>query len=208
MRAGDEEVIDVLMAEDLVMLRHAVVSLLNLEPDIRVVSEVDTGDRILEEARRHRPQVAVIDIDMPVMDGLSAAELLRDHVPDVRVLILTNLGKPGILRKVLDAHVYGFMLKDRPTDQLAQAIRDVARGRRVFDPQLALMAWDSGENPLSIREVEVLRMTAGGASPEEISRRLYLSAGTVRNYLTACITKLKARNKIDAVRIAEEMGWL
>ncbi|MBO3749445.1 response regulator transcription factor [Streptosporangiaceae bacterium NEAU-GS5] len=200
--------IGVLMAEDLAMLRHALVSLLNLEPDIRVLSEVGSGDKILEEARRHRPDVAVIDIDMPGLDGLTAAAQLQTHLPEVRVLILTSLGKPGNLRRALSAHVSGFMLKDGPPEQLAQAIRDVARGTRVIDPQLALMAWDSAENPLSAREVEVLRLTAEGATPEEIAKQLFLSPGTVRNYLTSSVTKLNARNKIDAVRIAGDMGWL
>jgi two-component system response regulator DesR len=203
-----EETIGVLMAEDLAMLRHALVSLLNLEPDIRVLVEVGSGDKILAEARRHRPDVAVIDIDMPGLDGLTAAAQLQTQLPQIRVLILTSLGKPGNLRRALSAHVSGFMLKDGPPEQLAQAIRDVARGARVIDPQLALMAWDSAENPLSAREVEVLRLTAEGATPEEIARQLYLSPGTVRNYLTSSVTKLNARNKIDAVRIAGDMGWL
>ncbi|MEW9534444.1 DNA-binding response regulator [Microbispora sp. NPDC049125] len=200
--------IGVLLAEDLAMLRHALASLLRLEPDIEVLSEVDSGDKILEEAHKHRPDVAVIDIDMPELDGLSAAAQLREQLPEVRVLILTTLGKPGNLRRALSAQVSGFMLKDGPPDKLVAAIRDVAKGTRVFDSQLTLMAWDSGNNPLNAREVEVLRLTADGANPEEIARRLFLSSGTVRNYLTTSVTKLNARNKIDAIRIAQELGWL
>lgn len=190
------------------MLRHALVSLLNLEPDIQVLVEVEAGDEVLPAARTHRPQVAVIDINMPRLNGLDAAAQLRVHLPEVRVLILTSLGKPGILRKVLTAQVSGFILKDGPPEQLAQAIRDVFQGKRVIDPQLALMAWDSGENPLSNREAEVLRLTGQGENPEEIAKKLFLSPGTIRNYLTTSVTKLNARNKIDALRIAEEMGWL
>ncbi len=190
------------------MLRHALVSLLNLEPDIDVVAEVESGDRIVAEARAHRPDVAVIDIDMPALDGLSAAAELREKLPDVRVLILTSLGKPGNLRRALTAHVSGFLLKDGPPEQLVAAIRDISQGLRVIDSELALMAWDSGENPLHPREAKVLQLTAQGANPDEIARELFLSPGTVRNYLTTSVAKLNARNKIDAIRIAEEMGWL
>ncbi|MFC5826913.1 response regulator transcription factor [Nonomuraea insulae] len=207
-RSAGEKDIGVLMAEDVAMLRHALVSLLNLEPDIQVLVEVEAGDEVLPAARKHRPQVAVIDINMPRLNGLDAAAQLRVHLPEVRVLILTSLGKPGILRKVLTAQVSGFILKDGPPEQLAQAIRDVFQGKRVIDPQLALMAWDSGENPLSNREAEVLRLTGRGENPEEIAKKLFLSTGTIRNYLTTSVTKLNARNKIDALRIAEEMGWL
>lgn len=207
-RSVGEKDIGVLMAEDVAMLRHALVSLLNLEPDIQVLVEVEAGDEVLRAAQTHHPQVAVIDINMPRLSGLDAAAQLRVHLPEVRVLILTSLGKPGILRKVLTAQVSGFILKDGPPEQLAQAIRDVFQGKRVIDPQLALMAWDSGENPLSNREAEVLRLTGQGENPEEIAKKLFLSPGTIRNYLTTSVTKLNARNKIDALRIAEEMGWL
>lgn len=190
------------------MVRGALVALLQLEPDLHVVSTVDRGDTIVEAALVCKPDVAVIDIDLPGIDGLTAAAELHERLPSCRTLILTTLGRPGTLRRALSAHVTGFLLKDSPPDQLALAVRSVATGRRVVDPQLALTAWDSPENPLSPRELEVLRLAARGADPAEIAGCLYLSKGTVRNYLTAIVSKLGARNRIDAVRIAEEAGWL
>jgi two-component system response regulator DesR len=200
--------IRILLAEDMHLIRGALVALLDLEPDIEVVAEVDNGDEILPAALRHRPDVAVIDIDLPGIDGLTAAGLLHEQLPECRVLILTSLGKPGNLRRALEAQVSGFLVKDAPPDKLAQAIRKVGVGARVIDPQLALAAWDVRQNPLTQRETEVLRLTANGAEPLEIAARLYLSVGTVRNYLTAIVTKLNARSKVDAIRLAEEAGWL
>lgn len=190
------------------MIRGALVALLQLEPDLHVVAAVDRGDTIVETALMSKPDVAVIDIDLPGIDGLTAAAELHEQLPSCRTLILTSLGRPGTLRRALTAHVSGFLLKDSPPDQLALAVRSVATGRRVVDPQLALTAWDSPENPLSPRELEVLRLAARGADAAEIAGCLYLSKGTVRNYLTAIVGKLSARNRIDAIRIAEEAGWL
>ncbi len=190
------------------MVRGALVALLQLEPDLHVVSTVDRGDTIVEAALACRPDVAVIDVDLPGIDGLTAAAELHERLPSCRTLILTTLGRPGTLRRALSAQVSGFLLKDSPPDQLALAVRSVASGRRVVDPQLALTAWDSPENPLSPRELEVLRLAARGADAAEIAGCLYLSKGTVRNYLTAIVGKLGARNRIDAIRIAEEAGWL
>jgi len=200
--------IDVLLAEDMHMVRGALVALLELEPDIRVVAEVASGDEIIPAARRCRPNVAVIDIDLPGMDGLSAARELHEKLPECRTLILTSLGRPGTLRRALSAKVGGFMLKDAPAAELADAIRGVASGRRVVDSQLALAAWDSADCPLTAREVEVLRLAADGEDAVEIAARLYLSAGTVRNYLTTIVSKLNARNRVDAIRLARNAGWV
>jgi two-component system, NarL family, response regulator DesR len=201
-------VIRILLAEDQRLVRGALVALLGFEPDIEVVSEVETGDAIVPEALRSRPEVAVIDIELPGVDGLTAAAQLRDRLPECRVLILTSFGRPGNLQRAQDAGVYGFMLKDAPPEQLADAIRRLSRGERVVDAKLAKAAWEAQRNPLTPREIEVLRLTAAGAEPVEIAARLYLSVGTVRNYLTVIITKLRARSKVDAIRIAQDSGWL
>jgi two-component system, NarL family, response regulator DesR len=200
--------IKVLLAEDMHMVRGALVALLDLEPDIEVIAEVASGNEILPTARRCRPDVAVIDIDLPGMDGLTAASQLHEQQPECRTLILTSLGRPGTLRRALSARVGGFILKDAPAAELADAIRGVAKGRRMVDSQLALAAWDSGECPLTEREIEVLRLAADGAEPVEIASRLYLSAGTVRNYLTTIVSKLNARNRVDAIRLARDAGWV
>ncbi len=200
--------IKVLLAEDMHMVRGALVALLSLEPDIEVVAQVASGDDILPAAQRHQPTVAVIDIDLPGMDGLTAAGELREKLPDVRVLILTSLGRPGTLRRALSVRVGGFLLKDAPAAELADAIRGVAVGRRVVDAQLALAAWETADCPLTSREIEVLRMAADGADAVEIGARLFLSAGTVRNYLTTIVGKLNARNRIDAIRVARDAGWV
>ncbi|WP_399930769.1 response regulator transcription factor [Streptomyces kanamyceticus] len=200
--------IKVLLAEDMHMVRGALVALLDLEPDIDVVAEVADGNDIVPRALALRPDVAVIDIDLPGTDGLTAAAALRDELPGCRTLILTSLGRPGTFRRALAAGVRGFILKDAPPQQLAQAIRRVEKGERVVDPELAMAAWDSGDNPLTERETEVLRLAADGAEAAEIAARLYLSVGTVRNYLTSSVVKLGARNRLDAVRIAREAGWV
>jgi two-component system response regulator DesR len=201
-------VIKVMIAEDVHMVRGALVALLRLESDIEVVAEVAGGNEIMPAARATHPDVAVIDIDLPGKDGLTAASELHEQMPECRTLILTSLGRPGTLRRALAAKVGGFLLKDAPPDKLASAIREVSVGRRVVDSDLALAAWDSADCPLTGREVEVLRMAADGANAVDIAARLYLSAGTVRNYLTTAVTKLNARNRVDAIRIAKEAGWL
>ncbi|EMF55886.1 response regulator transcription factor [Streptomyces bottropensis] len=200
--------IRILLAEDMHMVRGALVALLTLEDDLTVVAEVERGDRIVPTALECEPDVAVIDVDLPGLDGLSAAAQLAGRLPSCRTLILTSLGRPGTLRKALAAQVGGFLLKDAPPDRLADAVRDVAAGKRVIDPQLALAAFDNGENPLTPRETEVLRMAADGAEAADIASRLFLSVGTVRNYLTTVVTKLNARNRVDAIRVARESGWL
>lgn len=200
--------IDVLIAEDMHLVRGALRALLALESDIRVVGEVARGDEILDAVRGLRPHVAIIDIDLPGMDGLAATEQLRQHVPDCRVLILTALGRPGVFKRALAARVDGFLPKDAPPDRLADAVRQIAAGRRVLDSELTLAAWTQGDGPLSRREVDVLAAAARGADVPEIAAELFLSAGTVRNYLTSAVTKLNARNRVDAIRIARESGWL
>jgi two-component system response regulator DesR len=201
-------VIKVLLAEDMHMVRGALVALLNLESDIEVVAEVASGDQILPAAKSTQPDVAVIDIDLPGKDGLSAAIEIHESLPDVHTLILTSLGRPGTVRRALDAKVNGFLLKDSPSDKLANAVRSVAIGRRVIDSELALAAWETDDCPLTPREVEILSLAARGRTVADIAAELFLSAGTVRNYLAAVVTKLNARNRVHAIRIATEAEWL
>ncbi|HEY2577504.1 MAG TPA: response regulator transcription factor [Streptosporangiaceae bacterium] len=198
----------ILLAEDVAMVRGALVALIELEPDMKVVTAIERGDDIVPQALAHVPDVAIIDIDLPGLDGLTAAGQLHEVLPCCQTLILTNLSRTGNLRRALAAHVSGYLLKDAPPEELAKAIRNVVAGQRVIDPQLAVSTWESGENPLSSREHEVLRIAASGAQPTEIAASLHLSVGTVRNYLTTIVTKLNARNRVDAVRSAEEAGWL
>lgn len=198
----------ILLAEDVAMVRGALIALIELEHDMKVVAEVERGDDIVRTALEHQPDIAIIDIALPGIDGLTAAAQLHKELPSCATLILTNLGRKGNLRRALTANVSGYLLKDTPSKELAKAIRSVVGGRRVIDPQLALSAWESGENPLSEREREVLRIAATGAEPAEIATFMHLSTGTVRNYLTTVVAKLNARNRIDAVRAAYEAGWL
>ncbi|WP_312888577.1 response regulator transcription factor [Nonomuraea rhodomycinica] len=201
--------IRMLLAEDQHVIREALVTLLSLEPDIEVVQAVESGDAAVAAALAHRPDVVVLDIDMPgAIDGLDAAAQVRTRLPGCRALMLTGHGKPGHLRRALSSQVDGFMLKTASPEELASAIRKVARGERVLDPSLAVTAWNLADNPLTPREADVLRLVAEGAEPPEIAGRLFLSAGTVRNYITAIVTKLNARNRTDAVRIASEAGWI
>lgn len=200
--------IKVLVAEDMHIVRSALVALLRLEPDIEVVAEVASGTEILSAARTSEAHVAIIDIDLPGKDGLTAAGELREQLPCCRTLILTSLGRPGTLRRALDARVSGFLLKDAPPGELANAVRGVVAGRRMVDGDLALAAWDSDDCPLTGRELDVLRLTSQGYGTVEVAARLYLSAGTVRNYLTTVVSKLGARNRVDAIRLARESGWI
>jgi two-component system response regulator DesR len=201
-------VIRILLAEDMDLVRGALVALLGLEGDLEVVAQVERGDKILPAALETQPDVAIIDIGLPGLDGLSAAALLAEELPGCRTLILTSLGRAGVLRRALDAKVSGFLPKDASPQDLAEAVRRIVAGHRAIDPQLALAAWDSVDSPLTDREKEVLRLTAEGDEAPEIASRLHLSTGTVRNYLTSVVTKLNARNRVDAVRIAQESGWL
>ncbi|MGW4242290.1 response regulator transcription factor [Nocardia sp. NPDC004722] len=198
----------VLVAEDVRMLRTALVRLLELEADIEVVAEVERGDAVVAAALEHEPEVAVLDIELPGEDGLEAAARLANSLPSCRVLILTGMGRPGNLRRGIAAGVAGFMLKDSRPDELVSAIRTVAQGGRVIDPHLAYAALEVADCPLTTREVDVLRLTATGATPREVAATLHLTYGTVRNYLAAAVDRLGARSRMDAIHIAHEAGWL
>jgi len=200
--------IRVLIAEDMHMIRSALVALLSLEDDLDVVAELSRGDQVLDVALETRPDVAVLDIDMPGMDGLTVAQQLHDRLPDCQALILTGLSQPGHLLRALQVHARGFIVKDRPAAKLVDGIRRVARGERVIDPELVAAALETGASPLTPRETDVLRTAEAGVSTEEIAAALYLSPATVRNYLSNAITKTGARNRIDAIRIARNAGWL
>ncbi|MEU3977725.1 response regulator [Streptomyces bacillaris] len=198
----------VLIAEDMLMLRKALVSLLELEPGIEVVADFSDGAQIVRRAQEVRPDVAILDIDLPGMDGLTAAAALRTAVPECRTMILTSLRRPEHLRRALAARVHGFLLKDWDPERLSDAVRSVAAGERVIDPGMALAALDAQPPPLTARELQVLQMTSQGEDVRQIAGRLTLSAGTVRNYLSTVVSKVGARNRVDAIRIAREAGWL
>ncbi|GGO76726.1 response regulator transcription factor [Nonomuraea cavernae] len=197
-----------LLAEDMHLVRGAIVALLAYEEDIEVVAEVDRGDRIVATACAVQPDVAVIDVGLPGKDGLVAAGELHEKLPACGVLILTGVGTPGLLRRALDAHVRGFMAKDAPPSQLADAIRRVSAGERVIDSEIAIAAMTPPDAPLTARELDVIGAAAEGASVSEIAASLFLSKGTVRNYLHRSTAKLGARSRIDAIRIARESGWI
>jgi two-component system, NarL family, response regulator DesR len=207
-RSGERTVIRLLVAEDQALVRGAIVALLGLERDLEVVAEVARGDEVVPRALETRPDVALLDIEMPGLDGLSAAAQLRSALPSCRVIVVTTFGRPGYLRRAMEAGASGFLLKDAPAGQLADAIRRVAAGGRVVDPALALDALTEGTNPLSAREREVLATSLEVATIAEMASRLSLSEGTVRNHLSAAIQKVGARNRAEAARIAEEKGWL
>jgi two-component system, NarL family, response regulator DesR len=201
-------VIRILLAEDQHLIRGALLALIGLEPDMQVVADLDSGDDVVATARRLRPDVAVLDIEMPGTDGLTAAARLSTELPETKVLILTGLGHPGHLSRALEAHVGGFMRKNAPSEELADAVRRVAKGQRFLDPALVETALQAGANPLTEREADVLRAAADGGTTTEIGRTLFLSPATVRNYLSNAISKLDARNRIDAIRIARQSGWI
>lgn len=200
--------IPVLLAEDQTLLRQALAEILDREDDIAVVAQVGRGDAVLEAALRTRPEVALIDIEMPGRDGIVCAADLREHLPSCRVLVLTVFNRPGYLKRALENGARGYILKDTAPRDLVRAIREAAAGGRVVDPELATAALYEGVSPLSPREREVLALSHRGASVEEIARALSLSRGTVRNHLSIAIQKLQARTRFDAARIAEEKGWL
>jgi two-component system, NarL family, response regulator DesR len=201
-------VIRVLLAEDQAMVRGALASLLELEHDIEVVAQVSRGDEVLAAALAARPDVALLDIEMPGISGLNAAEALAGALPDCRVLILTTFGRPGYLRRAMEGGAAGFLLKDAPAHHLAAAIRRAVAGERVVDPGLAAAALSQGESPLTPREHEVLAASRSYATVAELASALYLSPGTVRNHLSSVMQKLDARNRAEAARVAEEKGWL
>jgi two-component system response regulator DesR len=201
-------VIRVLIAEDQSMVRGALRALLELEEDLAVVAEVGRGDQVVDAAREHSPDVALLDIEMPGCDGIEAARALAAAVPACRAVVLTTFGRPGFLRRAMEVGAAGFLVKDAPVAELARAIRAVVAGERVIDRDLAAAALALGATPLSAREADVLREAADGATVADISRRLFLSEGTVRNYLSSAIGKTGARTRVEAARVAEEKGWL
>jgi two-component system, NarL family, response regulator DesR len=200
--------IRVLIAEDQAMIREALAALLSFEDDIEVVAQVGRGDEVVAAATEHAVDVALLDIDMPGLDGLSAASALRRAKPELKIVILTTFGRPGFMRRAMESGVSAFLVKDSPADRLAETVRTVLAGGRVIDPDLAAAALAEGENPLTPRERDVLAASADGSMISEIAAKLYLSEGTVRNYLSACIQKTGARNRTEALRIAEDRGWL
>ncbi|WP_166382270.1 response regulator transcription factor [Catellatospora methionotrophica] len=200
--------IRVLLAEDQGMMRGALALLLGLEPDIEVVAQVSRGDEVAAAAVAASPDVALLDIEMPGLSGLDAAALLRTAVPSCRVLILTTFGRPGYLRRAMDAGARGFLVKDGPVEELAEAIRRVLAGQTVIDPALAAAALAAGPNPLTEREREVLASAADGATIADLAIRLHLSESTVRNYLSAAIGKTGTRNRMEALQTARTQGWL
>jgi two-component system response regulator DesR len=200
--------IRVLLAEDQAMVRGALSALLALEEDIEIVAEVSRGDEVLPAALGSLPDVALLDIEMPGGDGLAAAATLKERLPSCRVVILTTFGRAGYLRRAMVSGAVGFLLKDAPASELASAVRRVMNGERVVDPGLAAAALSEGESPLTEREREVLLASANGATIEDVAATLYLSEGTVRNYLSTAIKKLGARNRVEAARLAERKGWL
>lgn len=200
--------IRIVLADDEHLVRGAIATLLGLEEDLEVVAEVARGDEVAAAVAGHGARIAVLDIEMPGMSGLEAAEALRGSAPECGVLILTSFGRPGYLRRALAAGARGFLAKDAPVEQLAGAIRKVHAGGRYIDGELAASAMTTGESPLTEREAGVLRAAADGASAAAIARDLHLTEGTVRNYLSSAISKTGAKNRIAAIRTAQEMGWL
>ena len=200
--------IRVLIAEDQTMLRGALATLLDLEADITVVAQAVNGREALKLARATEPDVVVTDIEMPERSGLELAADLNLAESKARVIILTTFARPGYLRRALDAGARGYLLKERPVSELAEAIRRIHSGLRAIDPDLAADAWDADEDPLSDRERQILRLAGEGRTSAEIANALRLSEGTVRNYLSDAITKLGANNRIDAARMARTRGWL
>ncbi len=206
--SGSANPIRVLLAEDQTMLRGALASLLDLEPDITIVGQAANGREAQRLARELSPDVVVTDIEMPQMTGLEFAAVLQQAELKTRVIILTTFARPGYLRRALDAGARGYLLKERPASELAEAIRKVHAGLRAVDPALAAEAWSADADPLTDRERAILQRAGDGRSSAEIAAELRLSEGTVRNYLSEAIAKLGAANRTDAARIARAKGWL
>ena len=198
----------VLLAEDQAMVRGALSALLTLEKDVEIVAEASRGDEVIPAALEVLPDVALLDIEMPGDDGLTAAGELRERLPSCRVIILTTFRRAGYLRRAMESGAVGFLLKDAPASELATAIRRAMNGERVVDPGLAAAALSEGESPLTEREREVLAASTSGATIGDLARELYLSEGTVRNYLSTAIKKLGTRNRAEAAHLAERKGWL
>jgi two-component system, NarL family, response regulator DesR len=201
-------VIRLLLADDQALVRSALAALLELEDDFTVVAQVGRGDEVVQAALDARPDVALLDIEMPGLDGLAAAAALTNEARACRVIILTTFGRPGYLRRAMESGALGFVVKDTQAEQLADAVRRVARGERVVDPALAAATLAGGPSPLTGRERDVLVAARDGATVADIAGRLFLSEGTVRNYLSAAIAKTGTRNRLEAARTAEARGWL
>jgi two-component system, NarL family, response regulator DesR len=200
--------IRLLLADDQELLRTALGAVLGLEDDFEVVASVGRGDQVAQAALAERPDVALLDIEMPGLDGLAAAAVLAKQVPSCRVIILTTFGRAGYLRRAMEAGAAGFVVKDTPAEILATSIRRVMAGQRVIDPELAASALAAGESPLTARERDVLIASRTGTTVADIAAKLYLSEGTIRNYLSAAISKTGSRNRSEAVRVADDRGWL
>jgi len=200
--------IKLLLADDQALVRGALATLLALEPDLEVVAEVGRGDEVVDAARRTRPDVGLLDVEMPGLDGIAATRALRAAVPSCRVLVVTTFGRPGYLRRAMEAGASGFVVKDTPARQLADAVRRVHAGLRVVDPALAAESLAAGSSPLTARETQVLRAARDGGTVADLAAALHLSEGTVRNHLSAAIGKTGARTRAEAVRLADEAGWL
>ncbi|MCU1679472.1 MAG: desR [Amycolatopsis sp.] len=200
--------IRLLLADDQELVRQALCALLELQEDFRVVASVGRGDEVVDAALAEQPDVALLDIEMPGLDGLAAAAVLAAQVPACRVVILTTFGRAGYLRRAMEAGAVGFVVKDARAEVLADAIRRVMTGERVVDPVLAVATLAAGESPLTARERDVLIAARSGAAVAEIAAKLYLSEGTVRNYLSAAIAKTATRNRMEALRVADQRGWL
>lgn len=199
--------IRVLLAEDQAMVRGALAALLRMEPDIDVVADVADGESAWRQIQRDAPDILLTDIEMPGLTGLELAQRIQRHQLPIKVVIVTTFARAGFLRRALDAGVQGYLLKDAPAEQLADALRQVQLGGRAIDPQLALEAWGEAD-PLSDRERQVLRLAGEGLGAGEIAAQLNLSHGTVRNYLSEAIGKLGVGNRIEAYRLARQKGWL
>ena len=200
--------IRLLLADDQHLVRGALSALLSLESDLEVVAEVGRGDEVVAAAQRTKPDVALLDVEMPGLDGIEATAQLTEALPSTKVLVVTTFGRPGFLRRAMEAGAMGFMVKDTPADQLADAIRRVNAGLRVVDPNLAAESLAAGDNPLTPREREVLQVAREGGTVADIADRLHLSEGTVRNHLSAAIGKTGARTRAEAAMLAEHNGWL
>jgi two-component system response regulator DesR len=201
-------VIRVLLADDQALVRGALAAMLSIESDIEVVAEVGSGDEVVPAARRSSPDVALLDVQMPGKDGLTAAAELRKAMPGCRVVVCTTFGRPGYLARAMAAGAAGFVVKDAPPEQLVEAVRRVHAGLRVVDPALAAESLASGASPLTEREREVLLAASDGGTVSDVARTLHLSEGTVRNHLSSAIGKTGARTRAEAARLAEDRGWL
>ncbi len=200
--------IRLLLADDQALVRGALAALLGLEADLEVVAEVARGDEVLAAAQAQRVDVALLDVEMPGMDGIEVCRQLTSQVPHLRSLIVTTFGRPGYLRRAVEAGAGGFVVKDTPASELAEAVRSVHAGRRVIDPTLATESLLDGVNPLTDREQDVLRAALAGSPVTEIAARVHLSAGTVRNYLSSAIGKTHTTTRVEAAQVAERRGWL